>query len=173
MSNSYVTSYWRNPKQQQNNQKLIVQAVQQNADAKFGPKQSLQKAIKYVYTTLFTESNRGDSFLLHFLWMENYHHNYIIVFLSKDPLYMWKRPQNPLLLAVGVAKIIILIILPPLCFICVFPWHRPLGLLLAKGGHGIFNVRNDLSVRFGSPFSPKIVVYGHCLVTWATQLMKH
>ena len=24
-----------------------------------------------------------------------------------------------------------------------FPCHRPLGLLLSKGGHGIFNVRND------------------------------
>ena len=29
------------------------------------------------------------------------------------------------------------------------------------------------SIRFGSPFSSKIVVYGHCLVTVPTQLMKH
>ena len=29
------------------------------------------------------------------------------------------------------------------------------------------------SIRFGSPLSSKIVVYGHCLVTLATQLMKH
>ena len=29
------------------------------------------------------------------------------------------------------------------------------------------------SIRFGSPFSSKIVVYGHCLVTLPTQLMKH
>ena len=31
------------------------------------------------------------------------------------------------------------------------------------------------SIRFGSPFSSlqKIVVYGHCLVTLSTQLMKH
>ena len=31
-----------------------------------------------------------------------------------------------------------------LCVICVFPRHQPLRLLLLKGGHGIFNVRNDL-----------------------------
>ena len=29
------------------------------------------------------------------------------------------------------------------------------------------------SILFGSPFSSKIVVYGHCLVTLPTQLMKH
>ena len=29
------------------------------------------------------------------------------------------------------------------------------------------------SIRFGSPFSSKLVVYGHCLVTLPTQLMKH
>ena len=29
------------------------------------------------------------------------------------------------------------------------------------------------SIRFRSPFSSKIVVYGHCLVTLPTQLMKH
>ena len=28
------------------------------------------------------------------------------------------------------------------------------------------------SIRFGCPFSSKIVVYGHCLVTLLTQLMK-
>ena len=33
--------------------------------------------------------------------------------------------------------------------------------------------RKDLdSIRFGSSFSSKIVVYGHCLVTLPTQLMK-
>ena len=29
------------------------------------------------------------------------------------------------------------------------------------------------SIRFGSPFSSRVVVYGHCLVTLPTQLMKH
>ena len=29
------------------------------------------------------------------------------------------------------------------------------------------------SIRFGSPFSSKLVVYGHCLVTLPTPLMKH
>ena len=31
-----------------------------------------------------------------------------------------------------------------LCVICVFPRYQPLRLLLLKGGHGIFNARNDL-----------------------------
>ena len=35
--------------------------------------------------------------------------------------------------------------IPLLCVICVFPCHRPLGLLLSTGGHRIGNVRNDLS----------------------------
>ena len=29
------------------------------------------------------------------------------------------------------------------------------------------------SIRFCSPFSSKLVVYGHCLVTLPTQFMKH
>ena len=29
------------------------------------------------------------------------------------------------------------------------------------------------SIRFGSPLSSKMVVYGHCLVTLPTQLKKH
>ena len=33
-----------------------------------------------------------------------------------------------------------------LCGVCVFPYHRPLGLLLSGGGHGILNVCNDFSV---------------------------
>ena len=32
---------------------------------------------------------------------------------------------------------------------------------------------DKLPVRFGSPVSSKMVVYGHCLVTLPTQLMKH
>ena len=29
------------------------------------------------------------------------------------------------------------------------------------------------TIRFGSPFSSKIAVYGHCLLTLPTHLMKH
>ena len=35
---------------------------------------------------------------------------------------------------------IIILSLLPLCAVCVFPCHQPLGLLLSKGGHGMFNV---------------------------------
>ena len=31
-----------------------------------------------------------------------------------------------------------------LCIICVFSCHQPLGLLLSNGGHGIFNMHNNL-----------------------------
>ena len=44
---------------------------------------------------------------------------------------------------VGVSTIIILSLLP-LCAVGVFPCHQPLGLLLSKGGRGIFNVRSYL-----------------------------
>ena len=39
---------------------------------------------------------------------------------------------------------------------------------------GGIDMQKDLgSIRFGSPFSSKRVVYGHCLVTLPTQLMKY
>ena len=34
-------------------------------------------------------------------------------------------------------------------------------------------LKNLGSIRFSSPFSSKIVVYGHCLVTLPTRVMKH
>ena len=40
---------------------------------------------------------------------------------------------------------IFLIILSLLCIVGTFPCHWPLGLLLLKGGHGIFKVRNCIS----------------------------
>ena len=35
------------------------------------------------------------------------------------------------------------------------------------------SVSQRVGIRFGSPFSSKIVVDEHCLVTLPTQLMKH
>ena len=41
-------------------------------------------------------------------------------------------------------------------------------------GKGQAGKQKDLgSIRFGSLFSSKMVVYGHCLVALPTQLMKH
>ena len=48
--------------------------------------------------------------------------------------------------SLGIATIIILIISPLLCVICVFSCHQRLGFLLSKGGHGVLNVRNRLGV---------------------------
>ena len=50
-----------------------------------------------------------------------------------------------LLFPSGVARIFIFIVLPLLCVVCVFPCQQQLRLLLAKGGHGVVNVRNDLN----------------------------
>ena len=43
------------------------------------------------------------------------------------------------------SHIIILIVLLVLRVSCVFPCHRPFGILLSMGGHGIFYVVNDFS----------------------------
>ena len=49
-----------------------------------------------------------------------------------------------------------------------------LGVSLSDLVEGHQAGKQDLcSIRFGSPFSSKIVVYGHHLVTSPTQLMKH
>ena len=72
-------------------------------------------------------------------------------------------------------------------YITAWPFlEDPSSLYKAVGPHGIHMSRcgpavrrydgkqKDLgSIRFGCPFSSKIVVYGHCLVTLPTQLMKH
>ena len=50
-----------------------------------------------------------------------------------------------LLFPSGVARIFIFIVLLLLCVVCVFPCQQQLRLLLAKGGHGVVNVRNDLN----------------------------
>ena len=57
------------------------------------------------------------------------------------------------------------------CFLSVRIYVSRCGLAVRR----LAGKQKDLgSIRFGSPFSsPKIVVYGHCLVTLPTQLMKH
>ena len=43
----------------------------------------------------------------------------------------------------------------------------------SNGEEEVKHLMDRGSTRFGSPFSSKIVVHGHCLVTLLTQLMKH